>query len=73
MNLRNFGMGKDSMEERIHGEIQYTVDTLEKSIGMSSVLPWMAAFTLIRDTDIKLLIFDNVTMWSSMKLHFLVS
>uniref|UniRef100_A0AAQ4NYD9 Cytochrome P450, family 2, subfamily X, polypeptide 9 n=1 Tax=Gasterosteus aculeatus aculeatus TaxID=481459 RepID=A0AAQ4NYD9_GASAC len=35
MNLRNFGMGKDSMEERIHGEIQYTVDTLEKSIGKS--------------------------------------
>ncbi|XP_077938705.1 cytochrome P450 2F2-like [Gasterosteus aculeatus] len=35
MNLRNFGMGKDSMEERIHGEIQYTVDTLEKNIGKS--------------------------------------
>ncbi|XP_054476280.1 cytochrome P450 2F2-like [Anoplopoma fimbria] len=35
MNLRNFGMGKDSMEERIHGEIKYTLDTLEKSIGKS--------------------------------------
>ncbi|KAM8893197.1 cytochrome P450 2F2-like [Spinachia spinachia] len=35
MNLRNFGMGKDGMEERIHGEIQYTVDTLEQSVGKS--------------------------------------
>ncbi|XP_054476279.1 cytochrome P450 2F2-like [Anoplopoma fimbria] len=35
MNLRNFGMGKDSMEERIHGEIKYTLDTLDKSIGKS--------------------------------------
>ncbi|XP_031150701.1 cytochrome P450 2F2-like isoform X2 [Sander lucioperca] len=31
--LRNFGLGKHSMEERIRTEIQYTVDTLEKSIG----------------------------------------
>ncbi|KAM6926509.1 cytochrome P450 2F2-like isoform 1-T2 [Lycodopsis pacificus] len=35
MNLKNFGMGKDSMEERIHGEIQYTLDTLEMSIGQT--------------------------------------
>ncbi|XP_034390350.1 cytochrome P450 2F2-like [Cyclopterus lumpus] len=35
MTLRNFGMGKDSMEERIHEEIKYTMDTLEKSIGQS--------------------------------------
>ncbi|XP_068458853.1 cytochrome P450 2F2-like [Clinocottus analis] len=35
MNLRNFGMGKDSMEERIHEEIKYTMDALEKSIGKS--------------------------------------
>uniref|UniRef100_A0A671VJL0 Cytochrome P450 2F2-like n=1 Tax=Sparus aurata TaxID=8175 RepID=A0A671VJL0_SPAAU len=33
MTLRNFGLGKDSMEERIHGEIQYVIKTLEKSIG----------------------------------------
>lgn len=37
--LRNFGLGKHSMEERIRTEIQYTVDTLEKSIGMSSEGP----------------------------------
>ncbi|XP_049431029.1 cytochrome P450 2F2-like isoform X3 [Epinephelus fuscoguttatus] len=35
MTLRNFGLGKNSMEERIHGEIKYIIDTLEKSIGKS--------------------------------------
>ncbi|XP_067090106.1 cytochrome P450 2F2-like [Osmerus mordax] len=33
MTLRNFGMGKNSMEERIHGEIQHIIDSLEKSVG----------------------------------------
>ncbi|XP_030254911.1 cytochrome P450 2D10-like isoform X3 [Sparus aurata] len=33
MTLRNFGLGKQSMEQRILGEIQYTMETLEKSIG----------------------------------------
>lgn len=36
MTLRNFGLGKQSMEQRILGEIQYTVETLEKSIGTPS-------------------------------------
>lgn len=31
--LRNFGLGKNSMEERIHGEIQYIVKILDDSIG----------------------------------------
>ncbi|XP_042352815.1 cytochrome P450 2F2-like [Plectropomus leopardus] len=31
--LRNFGLGKNSMEDRIHGEIKYVIDTLERSIG----------------------------------------
>ncbi|KAK2841897.1 hypothetical protein Q5P01_012097 [Channa striata] len=35
MTLRNFGLGKNSMEERIHGEIQHVIKTLEKSIGKS--------------------------------------
>ncbi|XP_022609772.1 cytochrome P450 2F2-like isoform X2 [Seriola dumerili] len=38
MTLRNFGLGKQSMEQRILGEIQYTVETLEKSIGMPCVV-----------------------------------
>lgn len=33
MTLRNFGLGKQSMEGRIHGELQYVMDTLENSIG----------------------------------------
>ncbi|KAJ4938023.1 hypothetical protein JOQ06_002650 [Pogonophryne albipinna] len=35
MTLRNFGLGKNSMEERIHGEIKYITDDLEKNIGKS--------------------------------------
>lgn len=34
MTLRNFGLGKISMEDRIHGEIQHLIKTLENSIGM---------------------------------------
>uniref|UniRef100_A0AAQ6IVD9 Cytochrome P450, family 2, subfamily X, polypeptide 9 n=1 Tax=Anabas testudineus TaxID=64144 RepID=A0AAQ6IVD9_ANATE len=33
MTLRNFGLGKNSMEERIHGEIKHIINTLEKNIG----------------------------------------
>uniref|UniRef100_A0A8D2ZKX0 Cytochrome P450 2F2-like n=1 Tax=Scophthalmus maximus TaxID=52904 RepID=A0A8D2ZKX0_SCOMX len=33
MTLRNLGLGKQSMEQRILGEIQFTAETLEKSIG----------------------------------------
>ncbi|XP_041650585.1 cytochrome P450 2F2-like isoform X1 [Cheilinus undulatus] len=35
MTLRNFGMGKNSMEDRIHGEMQYITKTLEESAGKS--------------------------------------
>ncbi|XP_072242852.1 cytochrome P450 2J6-like [Leuresthes tenuis] len=33
MTLRNFGLGKSSMEDRIYEEIEYTVKTLDESIG----------------------------------------
>ncbi|KAM9854720.1 cytochrome P450 2F2-like [Aulostomus maculatus] len=33
MTLRNFGLGKQSMEDRILGELQYVMKTLEESIG----------------------------------------
>ncbi|MEQ2249628.1 hypothetical protein ILYODFUR_031352, partial [Ilyodon furcidens] len=33
MTLRNFGLGKKSMEDRINDEIQYTIRTLEESAG----------------------------------------
>uniref|UniRef100_A0A8D3BRW1 Cyclin N-terminal domain-containing protein n=2 Tax=Scophthalmus maximus TaxID=52904 RepID=A0A8D3BRW1_SCOMX len=37
MTLRNLGLGKQSMEQRILGEIQFTAETLEKSIGTTTV------------------------------------
>ncbi|XP_065147824.1 cytochrome P450 2F2-like isoform X2 [Paramisgurnus dabryanus] len=35
MTLRNFGLGKQTMEERILGEISFIVDKLDKAVGGS--------------------------------------
>ncbi|XP_059190459.1 cytochrome P450 2F2-like [Centropristis striata] len=35
MTLRNFGLGKNSMEERIHAELEYIMDQLDESVGKS--------------------------------------
>lgn len=37
MTMRNFGMGKTSMEDRIRGEIEYIVKELEKNNGAHEV------------------------------------
>lgn len=36
--MRNFGMGKTSMEDRIRGETEYIVKALEKNNGVHEVV-----------------------------------
>ncbi|XP_053715671.1 cytochrome P450 2F2-like [Synchiropus splendidus] len=49
MSLKTFGMGKQSMEQRIHGELQHTIETLESSIG-KKVSPSQMFHTLAFNT-----------------------
>lgn len=43
--LRNFGLGKQSMEDRILGETHRLIELLEQSNGNSSLKPRTAAHT----------------------------
>lgn len=45
MTLRNFGLGKQSMEHRILGETHRVMELLEQSNGKSSLNPQIAAHT----------------------------
>uniref|UniRef100_A0A8C5H0Z0 Cytochrome P450 2F2-like n=1 Tax=Gouania willdenowi TaxID=441366 RepID=A0A8C5H0Z0_GOUWI len=47
MTLRNFGMGKNSMENRIHGEINFIIKSLEGSIGIPQVMFHNASSNII--------------------------
>lgn len=47
MTMRNFGLGKHSMEQRILGELNYTIETLEKSIGMTFLGQFATTYHLV--------------------------
>uniref|UniRef100_A0A8B9HPD2 Cytochrome P450, family 2, subfamily X, polypeptide 9 n=1 Tax=Astyanax mexicanus TaxID=7994 RepID=A0A8B9HPD2_ASTMX len=69
--LRNFGMGKQSMEERILGETEHLVECLEKSVGnLMSGLLYYSIITKRAFTSSFLQIYDTFPFLRGLPLPF---